>query len=117
MLLPEPPILDIVAPCIYNNIMFLPDPLDFQWDKGNVDKNLAKHGLSNQEIEEAFLDEEKILYDDVFHSGAEERFILIGKSRTERLVYIVFTVRESMVRVISARDLNRKEYLIYEKRA
>ena len=97
--------------------MILPEPLSFQWDKGNIEKNLVKHGISNQVIEEAFLDEKKILYDDVFHSEGEERFILIGKSRTERLVYIVFTIRGLMIRVISARDLSRKEHLFYEKRA
>lgn len=108
--------LDNVALNIYNATMTLPDPLTFQWDKGNVGKNLVKHGISNQEIEEAFFDVNKVIYQDVFHSAEEERYILLGKLKLERLIYIVFTVRNSAVRVISARDLNRKEHKFYEKR-
>ena len=107
--------LDNVVRGIYNIYMILPDPLSFQWDKGNVNKNLVKHGVSNQEIEEAFSDEAKVIYNDTFHSELEGRYILLGKTKFERFVYIVFAVRNSMVRVISARDLNRKEYKFYEK--
>lgn len=109
--------LDSVAHSIYNSTMILPDPLEFQWDAGNRDKNLVKHGVSNQEIEEAFLDERKVIYDDVFHSAAEGRYIILGKTNSNRLIYVVFTVREVRLRVISARDLNRKEYKFYEKTA
>ncbi len=97
--------------------MVLPDPLEFQWDKGNTDKNLVKHGITNQEIEEAFLDDQKVIYKDVFHSMKEDRFIVLGKTRHERCIYVVFTARGPLIRVISARDLNRKEYKYYEKEA
>lgn len=97
--------------------MILPIPVEFQWDEGNIDKNLVKHGISNQEIEEAFLNEERVIYKDIFHSVKEERYILLGKSKNRRLVYTVFTFRAEKIRVISARDLNRKEYKFYEKRA
>jgi len=97
--------------------MILPDPLEFQWDSGNTDKNLVKHVVTNQEIEEVFLDNDKVIYKDVFHSVKEDRFIVLGKTRHGRRIYIVFTVRDSLIRVISARDLNRKEYKYYEKEA
>lgn len=45
----------------------------------------------------------------------EERFILIGKTKKERVLFVVFTKRETRIRIISARDLNRKEGILYEK--
>jgi len=98
--------------------MILPDPLDFQWDKGNTEKNLVKHGVSSGEVEEAFFDENRVTFTDVLHSDDEERFRLVGKTFGGRLLFIVFTIRNQILRVISARDINRKEeYLYYEKTA
>lgn len=87
---------------------------EFQWDKGNTGKNL-KHNVKDQEAEESFMDENKIVYRDLIHSGKEERFILIGKTKQDRLLFISFTYRGKKVRIISARDINRKEVPIYEK--
>jgi uncharacterized protein len=93
----------------------LPDPITFIWDKHNEQKNLEKHGVSAQEIEEAFFDPRKKLFEDIFHSGKEARFILLGKTKQDRTLYIVFTIRKSKIRAISARDLNKKERPLYEK--
>ncbi len=86
----------------------------FQWDKGNQGKNLKKHKVSDNECEEVFFDPDKKLLKDIQHSGREERYILIGKTKSGRLAFLVFTIRKSLVRVISARDLNRKERKLYE---
>ena len=93
----------------------LPEPVAFLWDAANKEKNLWRHGLRAQEIEEVFFDEGKKLYADVLHSGREERYLLIGKTKLHRLLFIVFTVRHDKIRVISARNLNRKEYHLYEE--
>lgn len=97
--------------------MISPGPLEFQWDKGNSDKNLVKHGVSDEEIEETFFDTKKRLFEDKTHSIGENRFILMGKTQLGRLLYIVYIFRNGKVRVISARDVNRKEKYIYEKTA
>lgn len=91
-------------------------PTEFEWDRGNREKN-KKHHVTDREAEEAFFDEQKAIYRDVFHSKTEERFILLGKTRQERLLYVIFTKRRSKVRIISARDTNRKEVRLYEKAA
>ncbi|OGK15173.1 hypothetical protein A3H80_02905 [Candidatus Roizmanbacteria bacterium RIFCSPLOWO2_02_FULL_37_19] len=94
----------------------LPKPIEFIWDKGNIDKNLLKHTVTNEETEECFLDKEKVIYEDVFHSRSEERYILLGKTKWKRLLYIIFTMRNKKIRIISARDINKKEVYLYEKK-
>ena len=87
----------------------------FEWDVGNLEKNTHKHNVTNKECEEAFFDEQKKIAKDSLHSGKELRYILLGKTKVYRRLFIVFTVRKLFVRVISARDLNKKEYHLYEK--
>lgn len=87
---------------------------EFEWDKGNSGKN-KKHQVDDKESEEAFLDEKKIIYKDTFHSEKEERFIILGKTKLGRLLYVVFTKRKSKLRIISARNTDKKEAIIYEK--
>ena len=93
----------------------LPDPVTFIWDKGNERKNLEKHGVSAQEVEEVFFDPRKKLLEDKFHSGKEDRYLLIGQTKRQRLLFVVFTIRNHQIRAISARDLNRKERPLYEE--
>lgn len=90
-------------------------PICFEWNKGNTNKNWQKHKVSTDEAEQAFFDEDKITTDDLSHSQLEKRYILIGKTKKERLLYIVYTFRNDKIRIISARDINRKERKIYEK--
>lgn len=90
------------------------EPVEFEWDEGNRDKNV-KHGVTNQEAEEAFRDKKKRLFKDHVHSQSEERYRIIGKTKTDRLLFIVFTLRKTKVRIISARVINKKEAYLYEK--
>ena len=94
--------------------MELPLSIEFVWDRGNKDKNWTNHQVAITECEEAFFDNKKQIHRDEFHSEEEDRFLLIGMTRQERLLFIVFTTRRSKIRIISARDLNRKEYHLYE---
>lgn len=90
--------------------------LEFEWDEGNIGKN-NKHDVEDSESEEAFLDGNKVILRDVLHSENEERFILLGRTKKERLLYIAFTKRGEKVRIISARNINIKEVDLYEKAA
>lgn len=92
----------------------LKSPVQFLWDKGNRDKNLIKHKVSNKECEEVFFDNKKKIIKDKLHSGSERRFLIIGKTKRKRLLFIVFTIRSKKVRIISARDLNKRETKLYE---
>ena len=91
-------------------------PIEFIWDKGNKDKNWLKHRITNQESEEIFFDEEKKTFKDKLHSKGEERFRIVGKTRNDRLLFIAFTIRRNKVRIISARDINKKEVSLYEEK-
>ena len=90
--------------------------LEFEWDVGNKGKN-KKHGVEDSESEEAFFDEKKIILKDALHSANEPRFILLGQTKKNRLLFIVFTRRGKKLRIISARDVNKKEKYLYEKEA
>ena|SRR3989338_2770590 len=90
--------------------------IEFEWDKGNADKNLIKHKVRNEECEEVFFDPEKRILRDLLHSGTEQRRIIIGKTKKQRILFIVFTTRRKKVRVISARDLNAKELHLYHEK-
>lgn len=85
----------------------------FDWDNGNKDKN-QKHGVQNWECEQLFFNEPLVILDDPKHSLAEERFAAFGKTDNGRRLIIVYTIRGSSIRVISARDMNRKERDFYE---
>jgi uncharacterized DUF497 family protein len=90
-------------------------PITFQWDKGNESKSVHKHGITNIEAESIFGDgNKKILYDSK-HSTNEIRYICIGKSEYERILYVYFCIREGKVRIIGSRLANRKNKDFYEK--
>jgi len=88
----------------------------FDWDEGNTRKN-EKHGVSMAEAEQVFFNAPLLVLDDSRHSSEEPRFHALGKSDDTRLLHITFTVRHKgeKIRVISARDMHRKERVIYEK--
>ena len=87
----------------------LPEPLQFEWDPGNLDKNWKKHGVPWEECEEVFFDPHKRILKDALHSGHEARHILLGRTPKGRLLFVAFTIRGKRIRIISARNLNRRE--------
>lgn len=93
----------------------IPEPLEFEWDKGNKDKNVHKHKVANQEAEEVFGNEPLVMAEDKKHSKHEQRYQALGKTNKGREMFLSFTVRENKVRVISIRDMNKKEEIQYEK--
>ncbi len=95
----------------------LPEPLSFEWDQWNENKILSKHGITSRQCEEVFKSESSFIEKDVFHSSIEERYVLIGKTNSQVNMYTVFTVRNNLVRIISARYMHQKEIEMYEKKA
>ena len=91
------------------------DAVGFEWDDGNRDKNLIKHGVTNGECEEAFSDSKRVVREDRKRSRAESRHHLVGRTSRGRILFVSFTVRKTLIRVISARDINKKERTLYEK--
>ena len=89
---------------------------EFEWDENNREKNWEKHRVSTGECEEVFFNLPLLLAPDLAHSQQESRFFILGKTGAGRLLFIVFTVRKDKIRVISARDMNRKEKVIYEQK-
>jgi uncharacterized DUF497 family protein len=92
--------------------MDIPKPIAFQWDEGNRDKNKYKHQVDIQECEEVFF-HSPVFLEDEKHSLKEKRFLALGKTLGGRLLFVVFTIRDNFVRVISARDQNKKERSFY----
>ena len=86
----------------------------FDWDAGNERKSLDKHSVSKLEAEEVFFNVPILLLNDEKHSESEQRFHALGKTDTGRLLHITFTIRANKLRVISARDMHRKEKKVYE---
>jgi uncharacterized protein len=72
----------------------------FEWDKGNEQKN-AKHGVTNAEAEQVFLNEPFVILDDLKHSETEPRFHALGQTGEGRLLNVTFTIRATRMRVIS----------------
>ena len=85
----------------------------FEWDDGNRTKNWEKHQVSTSECEEVFLNLPLFLADDVQHSKEEKRCYILGQTNAERKLFISFTIRINKIRVISARDMSRKERQAY----
>ncbi len=86
----------------------------FQWDKGNLLKNWEKHRVSAVESEQVFFNKPVLAVPDEQHSDTEARFYILGQTDTGRKLFVVFITRGNLIRVISARDMNRKERKIYE---
>ena len=91
-------------------------PVAFDWDEGNVRKN-EKHGVTQTEIEQVFLNPSLVTIQDERHSQAEVRYHALGRTDSGRLLHVTFTLRNGgrLIRPISARDMHRKEKTFYEQ--
>jgi hypothetical protein len=91
-------------------------PLELDWDEHNKEKNWEKHKVNFKECEEIFFNEPLKTFYDIKHSQEEVRFIALGKTDENRRLFIVFTIRNKKNRVISAREMSKKETRIYEQK-
>ena len=87
----------------------------FEWDEGNSEKNFLKHGVLPSECEQMFFNQPLVVTNDVTHSNREKPFFALGQTGAGRLLFIAFTLRGTLIRVISARDMNRKERKVYQE--
>lgn len=88
----------------------------FEWDEGNSRKN-EKHGVTMAETEQVFFNQPLLVLDDAGHSQREPRLHALGRTDDGRALHITLTLRQSnrLIRVISARDMHRKERALYEQ--
>jgi uncharacterized protein len=95
------------------------DPLEnctgFDWDDANTQKNWERHQVTPEEAEDVFFHKPVVVRSDVAHSKGERRYYALGQTGAGRRLFVVFTVRRKLIRVISARDMNRNETETYER--
>jgi uncharacterized protein len=92
----------------------LPEFKGFDWDEGNVNKNWESHKVKPHEAEQVFFNHPLIVADDVKHSGTERRYFVLGQTDDNRALFVAFTLRGNLIKVISARDMSRRERKVYQ---
>jgi uncharacterized DUF497 family protein len=88
---------------------YFPDLTGFQWDAGNSAKNWLAHDVTQAETEQVFFNRPVLIMADAAHSQVEVRHYILGRTSAGRRLTVVFTIRESLVRPIMARDMSRRE--------
>lgn len=107
---------------LYGTIMYImsrskiPSPLSFDWDEHNKDKNWIRHKVSVKESEQVFANHPTLVFKDKKHSQREARYTILGQTNKHRTLAITYTMRNKNIRIISARDMNRKEKEVYEQK-
>ena len=89
----------------------------FEWDEGNFEKNWEKHKVSGRECEQIFFNQPLVVAVDEKHSLDEFRYYALGQTDKGRKLFIVFTIRGHLIRVISARAMSRSERRLYDQEA
>ncbi|HVQ77212.1 MAG TPA: BrnT family toxin [Candidatus Binatia bacterium] len=87
----------------------------FDWDEGNLGKNWARHRVAGAECEQVFFNRPLVVAADEEHSDQEARYYVLGQTDTGRRLFVVLTIRRGLIRVVSARDMNRRERAAYGK--
>jgi uncharacterized DUF497 family protein len=87
----------------------------FDWDDGNSDKNWILHQVGRNECEQVFFNEPLVIAADEGYSQIEKRWFLLGRTDSHRLLFVVFTLRGNLTRVISARDMHKKERRVFNE--
>jgi len=90
-----------------------PEVTGFQWDEGNSEKSWRRHGVRQVEAEQVFFNQPVLIAPDLKHSGAERRYFALGRTDTDRELLVVFTLRGPLLRVISVRQMSRRERRYY----
>ena len=85
----------------------------FDWDGGNEGKNWEKHRVSDGEAEEIFFNDPLVAGSDATHSKTERRYFALGRTDSRRPLFVVFTIRKRLIRVISAREMTKRELRRY----
>jgi uncharacterized protein len=88
----------------------------FEWDEGNSNKNWHLHRVIDAECEEVFFNLPLIISFDAGHSKREKRFFALGRTENNRRLFVAFTIRQDLIRVISARDMTKRELRKYAEK-
>jgi uncharacterized DUF497 family protein len=86
----------------------------FQWDEGNAEKHWLKHHVSRGEAEQVFFNRPLVVVAGERRTEVTPRYYALGQTDAHRPVFIVFTIRDDFIRVISARPMSRQERRVYE---
>jgi len=86
----------------------------FQWDEGNTEKNWVQHQVSQGEAEQVFFNRPLVVVEGEQRTEFTQRYYALGQTDARRLLFIVFTIRDDLLRVISARPMSRRERRVYE---
>ena len=97
--------------------MILENCEGFEWNNGNSNKNWHLHRVSDGECEEMFFNLPLIVALDKKRKSGEQRFFALGRTDSERHLYVAFTIRGRLIRVISAREMTHGEERKYEEKA
>ncbi|XPS89321.1 conserved uncharacterized protein, DUF497 [Desulfosarcina variabilis str. Montpellier] len=89
--------------------------IGFEWDQGNITKSWELHDVSTSECEQIFFNKPIIVNRDKEHSKLENRYYALGRTNLNRFLFAVFTIRNSKIRIISARDMTDSEMERYLK--
>jgi uncharacterized DUF497 family protein len=87
----------------------------FDWDDGNAEKNWELHRVTPEEAEDMFFHEPLVVHGDARHSKREKRFYALGQTGRGRFLFSAFTIRKTLIRIISVRDMNQREREVYER--
>jgi uncharacterized protein len=93
----------------------LNDCVGFGWDRSNEQKNRERHQVTPEEAEDLFFQDPLVVGGDPRHSPSEKRYFALGHTSSGRRLFVVFTIRRRLIRVISVRDMNRNEAEMYER--
>jgi uncharacterized DUF497 family protein len=74
----------------------------------------VSRSVSHAECEQVFFNQPFVVGEDITHSQEEERFYVLGNTDAGRALFLVFTIRDELIRVITARDMSRRERRIYQ---
>jgi uncharacterized protein len=89
--------------------------MKFDWNPTKAKTNIINHQVSFQEAATVFDDPLSVTFSDPAHSIDEERLIIIGQSKSGRLLFVSHTDRDNDTRIISAREVTRQEKPIYQE--
>lgn len=93
----------------------LEDCVGFDWDDANAEKNWERHRVTPEEAEDVFFNEPLVVRGDARHSQRERRFLALGQTSRGRRLFVAYTIRVQLIRVISVRDMNRREQEAYAR--
>jgi len=94
----------------------LTECVGFDWDKGNIVKNWQRHHVSGAEVESVFFNQPLVQVGRGEDQHQERRYYALGETNTGRKLFVVFTIRKKLIRLISARDISKKERKVYDSK-